>query len=445
MSLSPSPRRPFGPRFATGVARWAALASVAMLAATLASAQGPLPRPLSAVPTAAASPESFALTGRTPSAPRSRNPHGDIAIACEACHTADGWRPLRDDPDFEHARDTGFALEARHAQAACAGCHLGLRFTGLADLGGECQTCHVDVHRGALSDACQSCHEPTDWALVDGVEVHAQTAFPLTGSHLQVSCESCHTQGAGAAAFSPLPADCLGCHQDALQSTEASLVPHVASGFPSDCETCHTTVAWSAGPFDHAGVSGGFALVGAHDALACSSCHVPGPDFAPLFDAAGQNDCLSCHEADQASATIDHSGFPSDCAQCHTTATWDGATADHTLLSGGFGLVGAHVSLDCSACHTPDLAPIWEPAGQNDCLTCHEPDYQATAGGIVDHVAGGFSTTCTECHGVDQWQSAQFDHATSSGGFALVGAHEALACASCHSGSGGKYWVHASF
>ena len=392
MSLSPSPRRPFGPRFATGVARWAALASVAMLAATLASAQGPLPRPLSAVPTAAASPESFALTGRTPSAPRSRNPHGDIAIACEACHTADGWRPLRDDPDFEHARDTGFALEARHAQAACAGCHLGLRFTGLADLGGECQTCHVDVHRGALSDACQSCHEPTDWALVDGVEVHAQTAFPLTGSHLQVSCESCHTQGAGAAAFSPLPADCLGCHQDALQSTEASLVPHVASGFPSDCETCHTTVAWSAGPFDHAGVSGGFALVGAHMSLDCATCHT-GPEGELPWTPASQDDCVSCHAADAQAAQPDHGGFPTTCTDCHGVNQWQGATVDHPQFPI---FSGRHAGEwdTCQTCHT-------QPASFEvfTCLTCHE-HRRSEMDDEHDEVRGYVyeSTACYSCH-----------------------------------------------
>ena len=421
---------------------WRGLLFLAGLAALASTAEAQLPRPLSAFPASVtATPQTPASGSRRASA----SPHGDIAIACDACHTSEGWRPLREAPDFEHRRDTGYGLEARHAQASCQSCHLGLRFTGLDGLGADCGSCHVDVHRAALDDACQSCHEPTDWALVDGVEVHAQTVFPLTGAHLQVSCESCHTAGRDAAAFSQLPADCLGCHQDALASTENSLVPHVASGFPADCETCHHTTAWSAGPFDHASVSGGFTLVGAHDGLACGSCHAIGPDFTTLFDAASPNECLSCHQSDQANARIDHDGFPTDCTQCHTVQTWQGATADHVTLSGGFALVGAHMALDCSSCHLADLTPLWTPASQTDCIACHQDDYQATANSLVDHVAGGFPTTCTECHGVDQWSGATFDHGSASGGFSLVGAHETLACASCHSEAGGGVpWTPAS-
>lgn len=422
----------------TGLWRGLAVLSLALLSA---APDAQTWRPLYAhAPAAAASgargPAAFALTGASPARPLA-NPHGDIDIACEACHTPEAWTPLREDPDWTHERDSDYPLEARHAQAECASCHLDLRFDGLEAAVTDCASCHLDVHRGALGETCQTCHEPTDWALVDGVEVHAQTAFPLTGSHLQVSCETCHDGGAGGAAFSPLPSDCLACHRDALASTETSLVPHVASGFPTDCAACHTTVVWSAGPFDHASASGGFSLVGAHEPLACSSCHAATPDFEPLFAAAGQDDCLSCHEADRANAVLDHSGFPETCTQCHTTSAWEGATADHVTLSGGFALVGSHIDLDCSACHAADLTPIWTPATQNDCVACHQSDYDATAGGIIDHVAAAFPTTCTECHGTDEWQSATFDHAGASGGFTLVGAHEPLACASCHSETGG--------
>lgn len=460
----------------------------------------------------------FPLVGGA-EAGRAGNPHGDVALSCETCHTATAWRPLRPDPAFDHAADAGFALEGRHAQASCASCHLGLRFTGLDDLGADCGTCHLDVHRGALGDACQSCHEPSDWALVEGVEVHAQTAFPLTGAHLQVSCETCHTGGAQGAAFTPLPAECVACHEDDLAATAAATVPH--DGFPTDCATCHHTTAWASGPFDHTAASGGFALVGAHEPLACTTCHTT-PDFGARFDAAGPNDCVGCHAEDAAAATPDHGGFPTTCTQCHSVEAWDGATADHTVLSGGFALTGQHLSLDCAACHTPDLEPIWEPASQNDCVTCHaddaasaapdhdafpetcatchttdgwpgatidhpaladgfalegahavaecaachsEPDfevpwdpesqtdcvachaddYQATAGGPVDHVAAGFPTECAACHTTSQWAGAGFDHAAEADGFALVGAHGALACAACHSGADGALpWNPAS-
>ena len=504
-------------------ARRGATVLVALLVAGSGLPSAQAFRPFAALPATAppgpAPPAPFGLAGGA-AAPRP-NPHGPIALACEACHTADGWRPLRADPDFEHARDTGYDLVARHAQADCAGCHLGLQFTGLEGLGADCGTCHLDVHRGALGDACQTCHAPDDWGLVDGVEVHAQTAFPLTGAHLQVSCETCHAAGAEAAAFAPLPADCLACHADDLAATEAGLVPHVASGFPTDCQACHHTVAWSAGAFDHASASGGFALVGAHAPLDCASCHAV-PGFEPRFAAAGQDDCLSCHADDAAAARIDHSGFPTTCTECHAPSAWAGATSDHVTLSGGFALVGAHLALDCAACHAPDLTPLfapasqddclachaddadaaqpdhgafpetcatchttsawagatvdhaalsggfelvgahavadcaschsepggglpWTPASQADCVACHQTDYASTAGGPVDHVATGFPTTCTECHTTSAWAGATFEHAAASGGFELVGAHVAAACASCHSGAGGEVpWAPAS-
>ena len=370
----------------------------------------------------------FALAGA--------NPHG-VTLDCASCHTDAGWHPLRSDPAFDHADDTGYVLEGRHDGADCQSCHLGLRFDGLEAAVTECGTCHLDVHRGALGSDCQTCHTPTDFRDVEGVAVHAGTAFPLTGSHLQVSCESCHADGVQAAAFAPLPTDCVACHADALASTASSAVPHVASGFPTDCQACHHTAAWAAGPFQHAAVSGGFDLVGAHDPLPCSACHTT-PDFGTFWAPSAQDDCQSCHADDAAAATIDHSGFPTTCTNCHAADAWTGATADHVLLSGGFQLVGAHEALDCASCHTPDLAPIWTPAGQDDCLTCHATDFQATASGLVDHVAGGFPTTCLDCHTTDAWTGATFEHAAASGGFALVGAHDVLACASCHSGPGGE-------
>ena len=371
--------------------------------------------------------------GGTPAGAGAANPHGDLAIACEACHTATAWTPLRDEIDFDHDRQTAFPLAGRHRQADCASCHLDLRFDAPEAAPSDCATCHLDVHRGMLGGDCQTCHGTTDFGLVNGQQIHARTAFPLTGSHLQVSCESCHAGGAGGAlgpALGALPTDCMACHADDYAATAATAVDHAAAGFPTDCETCHTTVAFAGQPFDHPTAARGFALVGAHEALPCSACHTSG--LEPLFQPASQDDCLTCHAADAAAAPVDHTGFPTTCTQCHTVNAWEGATGDHLVLSGGFPLRGAHTALDCQTCHTGvgtggGFALPWTPAGPDDCQSCHADDAAAAQ---PNHAA--FPSTCTTCHTDAAWQGATLDHVQVSGGFALVGAHAPLACATCH-------------
>jgi hypothetical protein len=359
--------------------------------------------------------------------PTSANPHGDIAVPCQACHTPDAWTPLRDTLDFDHSEQTRFALTGRHRDAACASCHLDLRFDrpDLAD--DDCASCHLDVHRAQLGDDCAACHTTQDFALTNGELVHAQTAFPLTGAHLQIVCETCHAEDADGL-FAPLDPDCFACHAADYQT--AASIDHVAAGFPRDCEACHSTLAFSsAGGFDHVAASGGFALVGTHAQISCESCHAI-PGFEPLFDAADQNDCFACHAADYENAqSLDHvaANFPTDCQQCHTVTVWQDATFDHVEVSDGFALVGAHEALACASCHVgPDFEVPEDPAGQNDCVACHAPEHED------EHP--DFPTDCLQCHNVNTWEDASFDHAAMADGFALVGAHVALPCSACHTG-----------
>jgi len=384
---------------------------------------------------------AFSLVGgRTPAVQDSvttGSPHGTIALTCEACHTPEAWRPLLRPLPFDHDRHTAFPLTGRHRQADCRACHLGLRFDP-PDLGTEaggpaapeaCASCHLDVHRGQLGPACGSCHSTADFAVVEGVALHARTAFPLTGAHLTLACEACHEADLDGA-FAPLDPSCLACHEADYAATASSAVDHVAAGFPTDCAACHTTLSFGTGTvFDHAAVSGGFALVGAHARAECTACHAAG-DLAPLFEATSQDDCVACHQADYdataSGALVDHvaAGLPTDCLLCHTVGAWAGATADHALLSGGFSLVGAHLALDCEACHRgPGFDVPENPASQDDCVACHADDHAR------EHPS--FPTTCLDCHGTTSWGGAAFDHEAATG-FPLLGAHLALDCAVCH-------------
>jgi mRNA-degrading endonuclease YafQ of YafQ-DinJ toxin-antitoxin module len=153
------------------------------------------------------------------------------------------------------------------------------------------------------------------------------------------------------------------------------------------------------------------------------SCHI-GPDFEPIFDAAGQNDCFACHATEHEE---EHPNFPTDCLQCHTIDTWDDANFDHATATGGFALAGAHDLIPCSSCHVgPDFEPIFDAENQNDCFACHAAEH------ADEHPA--FPTDCLQCHTVDTWDDADFDHGSVSNGFQLVGAHTTIECSSCHIG-----------
>lgn len=355
------------------------------------------------------------------------NPHGPLpaGLDCSACHTPAGWNTLRAQLAFDHAKISGFALTGKHATTKCDACHLDLKFDAPRVAQGACGSCHVDVHQGRIAGSCARCHDTRSFHEVPAVALHAQAGFPLTGAHLDAPCESCHRNDQ-AGAFTAVPQQCISCHRQ--DYVDALMPNHEASGFSTDCQECHATVAWKSGiAFDHARVAHGFALVGAHATLNCEECHVP-PNLTLRFTATSQNDCLSCHrpQYDQA-----HGGaFPPTCMDCHTQTAWSGASFDHTKLGNGFALVGAHATLPCTACHVePGNALKFSPApaGQNDCYACHQAQF-ATAHGP----GSGFPTTCASCHNVNTWSGAQFDHAAVANGFALVGAHATLACTSCH-------------
>jgi hypothetical protein len=267
---------------------------------------------------------------------------------------------------------------------------------------------------------CVTCHTTTSFRDVDGEAVHARTAFPLTGAHAQVTCETCHLTDRGGA-FTALDTDCVSCHLSGYE--HATTVDHVASGYPTDCTQCHSTLAWADTPsFDHAGVSAGFELIGAHVDLRCASCHVM-PGLAPLWSASDQDDCVGCHQDDY-DRRHTGSSFPATCLSCHTVESWEVRDFDHAVT--GFSLVGSHSALECSSCHSgPNGSLGWPaPAGQDDCASCHRTDYDR------EHDRSGFPMTCLSCHNVDRWSGAGFDH--SSTGFALLGAHAQATCADCH-------------
>ena len=100
------------------------------------------------------------------------------------------------------------------------------------------------------------------------------------------------------------------------------------------------------------------------------------------------------------------------------TATGDGWTeikASASGMSKGASIVVA----------TPD-----GPKDRTDCIACHADAYLGKHGG------SDTPETCLQCHTGPAWTGGDFDHATASGGFDLLGAHATLPCTACHEADG---------
>lgn len=310
-------------------------------------------------------------------------PHELFPADCSLCHEGDGWRKIRDDFSFDHAAETGVALEGAHARAECLRCHND-RGPAATFVARGCVGCHQDPHRGQLGQDCSTCHDQENWRPKEVFTEHARTRFPLVGAHVATACWRCHP-GAQVGNFARADTECLACHQGDL--ARATNPDHAAMGW-TDCERCHLPTAWNGSAFVHP-----WPLTGRHASLDCNRCHA-GNVYAGTPD-----QCVDCHLAEyQGVNDPDHVmlGFSTDCQDCHGTSTWSGARFSHTGIT-------------------------------SNCVDCHLADYQATTN--PNHVDSGFGTRCEECHrSTTNWNSANFDHDQ----FPLRGSHRSLNCTDCH-------------
>ena len=330
---------------------------------------------------------------------------------CSVCHNTTSWAGAT----FNHA-NTGFPLTGAHANLACAACHVNNNFNNLPT---ACSSCHLAAYNGTtdpnhvaagFNTTCETCHNTTTWTT--STWSHNSTGFPLTGAHVNASCNACHVNNN----FNLSSAACASCHmKDYNSATDPN---HVAAGFPTDCSMCHSTTSWAGATFNHANT--GFPLTGAHATLTCSACHVN--NNFNLSSAA----CASCHMQDYNGTTNPNhaaAGFPTDCSICHNTTSWAGATFDHSKT--GFPLTGAHINVPCNSCHVNN-----QFAGTpTDCYSCHKADYNGTTN--PNHVAAGFPTTCALCHTTTSWTGATFNH-TWFPIYSGTHAGKWTTCADCH-------------
>src|SRR5437762_3510023 len=374
-----------------------------------------------------------------------RSPHGPLAIPCENCHTAAGWRPIRAVPEFDHNK-TAYPLRGMHEKVQCTQCHAKPVFT---EVGKHCQDCHADIHQRKMGTDCAQCHSVQGWNIaVQKVRDH-QNRFPLLGAHAAVQCEDCH-RGAAVGQFQGLSTACVSCHMKEYQKTTSP--PHASSQFATTCESCHSFDSWlgasfNGTAFDHSAPPISFKLTNGHANVPCASCHVNN-NYALTIT---PNDCgnSGCHLTRwQQTTTPVHSTSgpafaPTNCATCHSTKGWDSASFDHSTT--GFALTGTHASpspTPCASCHVSNNYTL----NSADCMGCHQAAWNTTpsfGGSVPDHIKAGFPSTaaaCAQCHTITKWADGKFDHAAF--GFPLTNSHALVAnggkvpsCTSCHIGN----------
>jgi len=268
-----------------------------------------------------------------------------------------------------------------------------------------------DPHGDDFDIDCEMCHETENWK-VDPLKMefeHSSTKFELTGQHQAANCRSCHTT----LVFSSSDPDCISCHTDLHQGTVGK-----------DCSKCHTPNSWIVENINYIHQTGRFPLLGKHLVTDCVQCHNGYVDliFEPL-----NTDCYSCHSTNYLSTSSPnhaHAGFSTDCQDCHSINSF--SWTDINVVHDFFPLIGGHSISDCFACH--------EQGGgfsglSNECFSCHQQDYESV--NDPNHVLGNFPTDCSQCHTINAWIPANFDHSVTA--FPLTGKHITVDCSQCHS------------
>ncbi len=154
---------------------------------------------------------------------------GHASQGCIACHAA-----------VVHAGAPGVTVVPPNSMASCFTCHT-TQTT-------QCTYCHTAPH--PARGPCQDCHSL--WAWTGGKNfAHPQ---PLVGTHAQIACEQCHTQGVAVK-----PDGCINCHGDQHNGLKNCVDCHVLAHFvpstfvhpqegehvprgevPLPCNACHT-------------------------------------------------------------------------------------------------------------------------------------------------------------------------------------------------------------
>jgi hypothetical protein len=259
----------------------------------------------------------------------------ELGTSCETCHTARTFEVST----FRHARQRPF-FDGQHAALRCAQCHpssypatpmptaarssgvtaarraaapstaLRVGFTATSD---TCASCHRDVHLGQVGARCETCHTVDIPTFAVRQFQHSATKFSLTGKHVPLTCEACHTvatqafpSGHGTALrLTGIGSECASCHQDAHQGD-----------LGRDCQRCHSTDTFTVKRYTHlnARTLRGF-FTGRH-ITACAACHKAaasrtGVAASRIASYRVSTACVSCH------TDVHRGALGPRCETCH--------------------------------------------------------------------------------------------------------------------------------
>lgn len=381
--------------------------------------------------------------------------------SCAHCHEAEHVEFRSEDvavSALEHAI-SGFALDPPHDEAACADCHaegeadFAARYPGRGQE--QCSACHDDPHGGQFaagpfaSQECTACHDTQHFEPHSfGVELHARASLALEGAHLDAECSACHLDPSKdePRLFHGVDDTCESCHADAHLGFFDQYALELAEAEHGECASCHGADSFSDLPadgFDHSRWTG-FPIRDAHAQEECESCHPRvehaderGRTFGRVAEHFGPfTGCVTCHvdphegRFDGAKMACEVEGREG-CARCHSETSFRvlAPNFDHGTWT-GHALDGAHLRIECSACHAPlrtkgPLGRTWAAAKGTRCEDCHADVH---AGQFEQEGAGD----CERCHqSAESFATLVFDHERDSR-FALGEAHSPLACSACH-------------
>lgn len=345
---------------------------------------------------------------------------GGFSQTCQTCHSTIAWQPAT----FDHT-SVGFALTNAHADPprVCLDCHINNNYNLTST---ACVSCHLSNYQsaknpdhvaGGFAQTCQTCHTTIAWqpAAFD----HSSLGFPLTNAHADPPrvCLDCHINNN----YSLTSTACASCHLKDY-NTATTPVNHAQLGFPTACESCHDTVQWSDGKFDHTAT--GFPLTNSHAVppRVCADCHISNNYGLTSANAT----CVSCHlnAYNTATTPVNHiqAGFPTACELCHDTIVWTDGKFDHSTTA--FPLTGAHTTVACASCHLNGNYTTLPTT----CYGCHATDYNNTTNPIHKAAPTIFTTSCTTCHTTTAWTGATFSHTWWSINHGNAGG----VCTTCH-------------
>jgi hypothetical protein len=341
-----------------------------------------------------------------------------LSSICLDCHNPGSFKPAT---KFNH-ENVKFQLVGKHKTVECIKCHKvemkdGKKFQLFQVINyTNCVDCHKDPHQNKFGPNCSQCHNEESFKSVKVSKNfnHNKTSFVLADKHLSVNCQACHRKNF----TDPLKHEhCTDCHADYHKKQFAK------SGVNPDCSQCHDVKGFKLFTYtieQHR--QSAFPLQGAHEAVPCIDCHKKEKEWS--FRRIGIS-CIDCHKNIHEKIIAAQYYPEANCKLCHSTYRWKEVSFDHSKTE--YLLTGAHVNLDCRACHYKKdvngmIKEKFDGLGKN-CSDCHNDVHykQFEKNGV---------SVCEECHATDSWKATKFNHNNTL--FKLDGKHVNVPCAKCH-------------